>query len=90
MTDNARFTSVSGHYAGDLPALPTRLGRHAHPTQPRCVRFVFGVTASARASSMGGGTAPQAQSSQHLGELTIRVAINRNAEALHDAANLAK
>jgi hypothetical protein len=27
---------------------------------------------------------------QHLGELTIRVAINRNAEALHDAANLAK
>jgi hypothetical protein len=25
----ARFTSVSGHYAGDLPALPTRLGRHA-------------------------------------------------------------
>jgi hypothetical protein len=28
--------------------------------------------------------------SQHLGELTIRVAINRNAEALHDAANLAK
>jgi hypothetical protein len=29
-------------------------------------------------------------SAQHLGELTIRVAINRNAEALHDAANLAK
>jgi hypothetical protein len=27
---------------------------------------------------------------QHLGELTIRVAINRNAEALHDASNLAK
>jgi hypothetical protein len=27
---------------------------------------------------------------QHLGKLTIRVAINRNAEALHDAANLAK
>jgi hypothetical protein len=27
---------------------------------------------------------------QHLGELTIGVAINRNAEALHDAANLAK
>jgi hypothetical protein len=27
---------------------------------------------------------------QHLGELTIRVAINRKAEALHDAANLAK
>ena len=26
----------------------------------------------------------------HLGELTIRVAINRNAEALHDASNLAK
>jgi hypothetical protein len=45
---------------------------------------------SARANNMGGGTAPQAQSSQHLGELTIRVAINRNAEALHDAANLAK
>jgi hypothetical protein len=29
---NARFTSVSGHYAGDLPALPTRLGRHAAAT----------------------------------------------------------
>jgi hypothetical protein len=27
---------------------------------------------------------------QHLRKLTIRVAINRNAEALHDAANLAK
>ena len=26
----------------------------------------------------------------HLGELTIHVAINRNAEALHDACNLAK
>jgi hypothetical protein len=26
---DGRFTSVSGHYAGDLPALPTRLGRHA-------------------------------------------------------------
>jgi hypothetical protein len=26
----------------------------------------------------------------HLDDLTIRVAINRNAEALHDAANLAK
>src|ERR1700730_7937002 len=25
---------------------------------------------------------------RHLGELTIRVAINRNAEALHDASNL--
>jgi hypothetical protein len=27
---------------------------------------------------------------QRLGKLTIRVAINRNAEAVHDAANLAK
>jgi hypothetical protein len=27
---------------------------------------------------------------KHLGKLTIRVAINRNAEALHDAAKLAK
>jgi hypothetical protein len=27
---------------------------------------------------------------QHLGELTIGVAINRNAEARHDASNLAK
>ena len=27
---------------------------------------------------------------QHLGKLTIRVAINRSAEAHHDAANLAK
>jgi hypothetical protein len=27
---------------------------------------------------------------RHLGKLTIRLAINRNAEALHDAANLAK
>jgi hypothetical protein len=27
---------------------------------------------------------------QYLSELTIRVAINRNAEALHDASNLAK
>ena len=29
---DARFTSVSGHYVGDLPALPTRLGRHAAAT----------------------------------------------------------
>jgi hypothetical protein len=45
---------------------------------------------SARASSIGGGTSPQAQSSAALRKLTIRVAINLNAEALHDAANLAK
>jgi hypothetical protein len=35
-------------------------------------------------------TSPQAQSSAALRKLTIRVAINLNAEALHDAANLAK
>jgi hypothetical protein len=29
---DGRFTSVSGHYAGDLPALPTRPGRHAAAT----------------------------------------------------------
>jgi hypothetical protein len=39
---------------------------------------------------MGDGTAPQAQSSAAPRKLTIRAAINRNAEALHDAANLAK
>jgi hypothetical protein len=40
---------------------------------------------------MGGGTAHHKHNRpQHLGELTIRVAINRNAEALHHAANLAK
>jgi len=39
---------------------------------------------------MGGGTAPQAQSSTAPRKLTIRVALNRNAAALHDAANLAK
>jgi hypothetical protein len=45
---------------------------------------------AARASSIGEGTSPQAQSSAALRKLTIRVAINLNAEAFHDAANLAK
>jgi len=45
---------------------------------------------SARASSIGGGPAPQAQSSAAPHKLTIRVRINRNAEAVHDTANLAK
>jgi hypothetical protein len=39
---------------------------------------------------MGSGTASQAQPSAAPRKLIIRVAINRNAEALHDAANLAK
>jgi hypothetical protein len=38
-----------------------------------------------------GGPAPRIPASAlPQGKLTIRVAINRNAEALHDAANLAK
>jgi hypothetical protein len=66
---------------------------HAHPASNGLThRSKNRITRSpsARASSMGDGAAPQAQSSTAPRKLTIRVALNRNAEALHDAANLAK